>query len=112
MDNNGIQDEDVEAVLHTSGSLGRLVSFKYDGRERVCEPYSLRDGKDGQLFYGYDLKRDAIRAFKLSRMTDVEVSGSSFVPKYPVELGERTPSSSPNHRQGSPDHAGLLQDDV
>jgi predicted DNA-binding transcriptional regulator YafY len=61
---------------------------KKDGTEerREVEPYSIREGQDGDLLVFFCLKRDATRSLLVDNILSAEPTGSSFEPRYEVEL--------------------------
>lgn len=62
-----------------------LVYLEKDGTNdgpRFVEPYSMRDagtGKEG--FFAFDLQKDGIRRFTLSRIISVEVTSKTYSPR-------------------------------
>lgn len=90
--NGNLDDEklanDVEAVLHTCGSLQRCVEFEYKGQRRLVEPYSLRERNGKVFFFGKCQDKGAIRQFALEEMHDATVTPMPFDPEWPIELGE------------------------
>lgn len=50
---------------------------------REVEPYSFRPGN---LFFGYDIRKGGTRAFKIDRINKLEITNSSYVPKWYVEF--------------------------
>lgn len=64
----------IDDVIHESGSLGKCLEFKYEGAIRTVEGYSLRPGKTEPLLYAFCLDAQAVRAFKLSKISDAHVS--------------------------------------
>jgi predicted nucleotidyltransferase component of viral defense system len=74
-------------VVRFAGANRLLVSFVYDGRLRLVEPYSLRRPATGNLLlYAWELASGHIKAFNVQKMHDVRVTERTFVPKYRVEL--------------------------
>jgi predicted nucleotidyltransferase component of viral defense system len=75
--------------LRFAGANRLLVEFTYSGRHRTVEPYSLRWAKTtGNLnFYGWELASGQVKAFTVSKMFGVAISGNTFTPRYQVELG-------------------------
>ena len=67
-----------------------LEATEKDGsvEPREVEPYSFRDrGKDGSLlFFGWDIQKDQIRAFRVDRILNVSILDKSFRPRFPVEF--------------------------
>jgi predicted nucleotidyltransferase component of viral defense system len=78
-----------------------LVEFDYHGQHRVVEPYSVRQAGTGNvLLYGWELADAHIKAYKIDEMSRVNASGSSFSPRYQVEISAFAPIhvSSPGQR--------------
>lgn len=78
-----IQDQIAEA-----GRIKSTIAFNYakdDGSNsrREVEPYSY---KNEDLLCGRDIDKDGIRYFKLAMMSNVEVTGNSFEPRWPIEV--------------------------
>jgi proteasome accessory factor C len=49
--------------------------------KREVEPYRLENGREGWYLECYDLKREAVRHFKLDRIREANVSGVTFEPR-------------------------------
>ena len=73
------------------------VNLRYQGSWRLIEPYSLRRTKDGNLIL-CTIKHEIgePRSYRVDRIEGVEVSSTSFTPKYLVEL---TPSGPLHARE-------------
>lgn len=79
----------VETILHNAASLGRCVSFFYNGKFRLVTPLSLREKPKGTLFYGFCEQNMSIRSFRVSLMEHVGVdSYPARKTQWQVELGE------------------------
>jgi hypothetical protein len=67
-----------------------LLRMEYNGNYRDVEPYSYRyrDAEDPHipLFYGYCHKDNQIEAFKLKKITDLQVTAQPFQPRWVVEF--------------------------
>lgn len=64
----------------------RMVSFNYvnwsgDATRRSVEPYTLLLKVNNWYLYGYCQMREAYRIFKLSRVTNLELTGDHFLPR-------------------------------
>ena len=61
---------------------------KKDGTEesREVEPYSIREGREGDLLVFFCLKRGATRSLLLDNILSAEPTGRSFEPRYEMEL--------------------------
>jgi predicted DNA-binding transcriptional regulator YafY len=53
--------------------------------EREVEPYRLENGREGWYVECYDLRREAVRHFKLDRIKEAKLSGKGFEPRPEVE---------------------------
>jgi predicted DNA-binding transcriptional regulator YafY len=74
-------------TVKKAGALNKIVSIRYiDSKgtisERMIEPYEIKEGK----LYGYCLKSDGTRAFKLDNILGATMTESSFVPRWPIQL--------------------------
>jgi predicted DNA-binding transcriptional regulator YafY len=63
-----------------------LVQMTYNGVSRLVEPYSLRPGKYGVLFFGYCRLHDKIHSFRIDRIDSVSISDIGYIPRWVVEL--------------------------
>lgn len=78
-------------IIRESGKKRKLLFIKAreaDGsiEPREVEPYSFRIKKTGTLFYGWDVKKNAIRSFRVDRIIEVKITNKSFNPRFPIEL--------------------------
>lgn len=67
----------------------RLLYIEKDGTSdgwRYVEPYSFShdDGEDG--LFAWDRTKNGIRRFTLGRISQAELSGETYTPRYPVEI--------------------------
>jgi proteasome accessory factor C len=53
--------------------------------DREVEPYRLENGREGWYVECYDLRREAVRHFKLDRIKEAKLSGKGFEPRPEVE---------------------------
>lgn len=53
---------------------------------REIEPYSLRPGKTGLRLFYWCLKKQGTRNTYVSNILNVDPTGNSFSPRWPVEL--------------------------
>lgn len=53
---------------------------------REVEPYSFRNKNGIDYFYGYDIKKEGIRGFIINQINDVEITDSSYTPRWDVEF--------------------------
>jgi predicted DNA-binding transcriptional regulator YafY len=75
------------SVIKKSGISNYVVKLKYiDSKgtitERMIEPYEIKEGK----LYGYSIKDDGIRSFKIESVLDATKTESKFVPRWPIKL--------------------------
>ena len=75
------------------GARNRLcVEVRYDGVNRIVEPYSLRfPGTGNTLLYVYELRRGgrptgSIKALDVANIERADVTDRSFRPRYLVEV--------------------------
>lgn len=72
------------------------IDLKYQGSNRLIEPYSLRRSKDGNLLLcAVRHESGEARTYRVDRIEHVEVSNVSFVPKYLIELTPSGPIHAP-----------------
>jgi predicted nucleotidyltransferase component of viral defense system len=63
------------------------VNLHYQNSWRLIEPYSLRRSKEGNLLlYATKHETGEARSYRVDRIQGIEVSTTSFVPRYVVEL--------------------------
>jgi proteasome accessory factor C len=53
--------------------------------DREVEPYRLENGREGWYVECYDLRREAVRHFKLDRIKEAKLSDKGFEPRPEVE---------------------------
>ena len=69
-----------------------LARVMYHGVSRLVEPYSLRmPGTGNLLLYVVEVQRGdmpsgRIKAFKVADLGEVQVTSTTFVPKYSIEI--------------------------
>lgn len=73
-------------LIHQAGRELKRLEIKYDGVDRLVEPYSFRSGKTGLLFFGWCSIHDKIHSFKLEKIEEIKVSEFPFSPRFEVEL--------------------------
>ena len=79
-----------------AGERFTLLRLHYSGRERLVEPYSLifktrKDGEGKEYFYAYDTtggtsSKPGIRSFLPGRVEAIEVTDTTFEPRFTVDL--------------------------
>jgi len=78
------------------------VSLQYKGSYRLIEPYSLRRSKAGDLLLSaIRHNTNEPRTYRVDRIQGAEVTNTSFVPKYAVELTPSGPISAPKLTRSS-----------
>lgn len=65
-----------------------ITASEEDGsvETREAEPYSYKVKGGHELFYCYDIAKEGIRSFVVSRIIEVEKTGNSFEPRWPVDV--------------------------
>lgn len=81
----------MKAIIATAGRNLKTIIItakEEDGsvETREAEPYSYRFKGGHELFYCYDLAKQGIRSFVVSRIVSVEETNNSFTPRWPVEV--------------------------
>jgi len=81
----------MEAIRYAAAN--RLcINLRYQGSSRLIEPYSLRRTREGNiLLYSVKHTSGEPRSYRIDRIQGAEVTKTTFVPKYQIEL---TPSGS------------------
>lgn len=89
---------------HTSVPLEKIrfaaanrlcVNLFYQGTSRLIEPYSLRRSKAGDiLLYAIKHQTNEPRSYRVDRIQSAEITNTSFIPKYAVELTPTGPISA------------------
>lgn len=83
-------------TVRFAGSNRLLIEFVYHGVQRLVEPYAIRQAHTGNvLLYGWELAAGHIKAFKLAEMERVRTTGTSFSPRYQMEISSTGPLSVP-----------------
>lgn len=79
----------VKEIIANAGRNLKTVRIDYTEKDgsnegwREVEPYSYRPGN---LFYGYDIRKNGTRAFKIEHINKIEITNNSYVPKWNVEF--------------------------
>jgi predicted DNA-binding transcriptional regulator YafY len=63
----------------------RMLEITYEGVSRLVEPYSMRQGRNGALFYGWCNIHSKIHSFKPEKIEELKISEFPFSPRWPVE---------------------------
>lgn len=63
------------------------VKLKYSGKTRTVEPISFRTSSAGnRLFYGFEREANHAKAYSISKIQSIDITNTSYVEKYPVEI--------------------------
>lgn len=72
------------------------VNLIYQGTSRLIEPYSLRRSRAGDLLlFAIRHQTNEPRSYRVDRIQGAELTDTSFVPQYAVELTPTGPISAP-----------------
>ena len=75
------------AATIRKGGLNRLLLYMlYKNKWRHIEPYSFRRGKEGILFFGFDIQANDTRSFYLHRIEQMKLTEIPFAPRWLIEL--------------------------
>lgn len=67
----------------------RIIYTEKDGTSegwRHVEPYSFRGEGENEALFAWDVHKNGIRRFTLSRINQVETTLERFNPRYPIEI--------------------------
>ena len=74
-------------AIRFAGANRLMVSFIYDGKARVVEPYAIRRPATGNLLlFAWETATSHIKAFNVAKIQNLQISTQSFSPRYRVEL--------------------------
>jgi predicted nucleotidyltransferase component of viral defense system len=81
--------------IRFAGANRLMISFTYNGKQRLAEPYSLRRSAAGSVNLFAWVKGDPhIKQFKVDEIGGLRVTSETFTPQYDIELtGSMIPSS-------------------
>ncbi|GBE05566.1 hypothetical protein BMS3Abin10_01198 [bacterium BMS3Abin10] len=83
-------------IIRFAAANRLCVNLKYNGTNRVIEPYSLRRTKDGNLLlYAVKHNTHEDRSYRIDRIQGAEATKTPFTPRYVVELTAAGPISAP-----------------
>lgn len=72
------------------------VELGYGDTRRLIEPYGLRRTKAGYLLlYAVKTATDELRAYRVDRIQSIQVTNTTFKPRYPVEFASVGPLIAP-----------------
>lgn len=87
--------------IRFAGANHLLVELAYQGSTRLIESYALRRSQAGNLLvYAIKAQTGEVRAYRVDRIEGVQVTSTSFVPRYAIELSVALPVST--GRRGGP----------
>ncbi len=67
----------------------RIIYTEKDGTSegwRYVEPYSFRGNGENEALFAWDVNKEGIRRFTLSRINQAETTLDHFSPRYPIEI--------------------------
>lgn len=84
-------------VIRFAASNRLCVDLKYQGTDRLIEPYSLRRTSEGNLLL-HVVKHNTgePRSYRVDRIQGATATKVTFVPKYTIELTSAGPVSAPS----------------
>ncbi|MFN0063221.1 MAG: nucleotidyl transferase AbiEii/AbiGii toxin family protein [Myxococcaceae bacterium] len=90
--------------IRFAGANRLMVSFTYNGKHRLAEPYSLRRAAAGHVNLFAWVRGDAhVKQFKIDEIIGLTVTGETFSPQYAIELtGSMIPSARSSGSAGRP----------
>jgi len=74
-------------VIKEAGNNKRTLKMIYlksseSLEPREIEPYEIRDND----FFGYDVKKEGIRRFKLEEISSIEKTDNKFTPRWEIKV--------------------------
>lgn len=63
-----------------------LIQLYYNNEWRFAEPYALRPGKFGTLFWAHDLLRNSTRSYYLHKIVEMKPTATPFNPRWTIEI--------------------------
>jgi hypothetical protein len=74
-------------LVRFAGVNRLMITFSYHGKTRTVEPYSLRRAGTGNLLlYAWEKEDGHVKAFKVPEISKLTVTGTTFIPRYLIEL--------------------------
>jgi len=74
-------------AIRFAGSNRLLIRFTYHGRDRLVEPYSLRQAGTGNiLLYAWEVGGTHIKAFNTAEIRNARPTDQPFTPRYRIEF--------------------------
>jgi hypothetical protein len=74
----------VVQMLVDAGKQTKMVEFIYNDKERLVEPYSFRQLRNGIALYA--IEQGQVKAFLVHKIQQVKCTSLKFLPIWPVEL--------------------------
>lgn len=72
-----------------SQAVLRIIYTEKDGTSegwRYVEPYSFRGEGESEALFAWDIHKNGIRRFTLSRIDQAEMTLDHFTPRYSIEI--------------------------
>lgn len=80
-------DASLDQTIRFCGQNQTLMEMRYNGVDRLVEPYSYRTSNAGNaLFYAYCYKDAKIESFRMDRIEYAKATKIKFSPRWPVEV--------------------------
>jgi len=82
----------LENTIQTAGQKLKTLLIIYTEKDgsnegwREVEPYSFRQRNGHTYLFAHDIRKGDIRQFDLSRINQIEISESTYIPRWPVEF--------------------------
>lgn len=82
----------IKEIIHQAGCQLVTLEFSYTEKDgsnegmREVEPYSYRFQRGNTLFFGFDIKKNGIRAFYPHKIDNIRLTGNKFIPRWPIEV--------------------------
>ena len=77
---------EMASTIRKAGMTRFLLYMLYNGKFRHVEPYSFRRGKQGLLFFGFDIQANDMRSFYLTKIQQLKMTDIPFSPRWVIEL--------------------------
>ena len=84
--------EAIKEIIHQAGNQLITIEFSYtdkDGNIKKSievEPYNYRFQRGNTLFFGFDIKKNGIRAFYPHKIDNIRLTGNKFIPRWQIEV--------------------------
>ena len=70
-------------------SVLRIYYIEKDGTSdgwRYVEPYSFSHDRGEEGLFAWDRTKDGIRRFTIERISQIEITGDTYTPRFPIEI--------------------------